>query len=123
MSNLGTYQWITTASKKVGGPVNFVLITGAVGAAIYKGAEIAVKYGVKAIRPHKANGLLLGDGAKIYEVNATGKSNEGLEFSVGDQFKVLEEDGDAVLIEKLGDPNNPYFVSAELLCKISDYNS
>lgn len=123
MSNLGTYQWMTTVSKKVGGPVNFMLLTGAVGAAIYKGGELAVKCGVKAIRTHKAKRLLLGEGAKLYKVNATGKSNEGLEFSIGEQFKVLEADGDAVLIEKLGDSNNPYFVSAELLCKISDYNS
>ncbi len=36
-------------------------------------------------------------------------------------FKVLERDGNAVLIEKLGDDNNPYFVAAELLNEISDY--
>lgn len=28
MSNLGWYQWITTASKKVGGPLNFLAIIG-----------------------------------------------------------------------------------------------
>lgn len=48
-------------------------------------------------------------------------SNEGLQFHVGETFKVLERDGNAVLIEKLGDDNNPYFVVAELLNEISDY--
>ena len=48
-------------------------------------------------------------------------SNEGLEFKIGDQFRVLESDKDAILIEKIGDNNNPYFVSAELLKNISDF--
>ena len=42
---------------------------------------------------------------------------------MGDKFKVLESDGDAVLIEKIGDLTNPYFVSAELLKDISDYKN
>ena len=44
MSNLGAYQWITTVSKKVGGPINLLLLTGAAGAAagitVYKCGEI-----------------------------------------------------------------------------------
>ena len=42
-------------------------------------------------------------------------------FSVDDTFKVLEIDGDAALIEKIGDENNPYFVSGCFLESISDY--
>ena len=42
-------------------------------------------------------------------------------FSVDDTFKVLEIDGDATLIEKIGDENNPYFVSGCFLESISDY--
>ena len=50
---------------------------------------------------------------------AAKKSNEGLAFSVGDQYRILELDGDAALIEKIGDKNNPYFVSAKFLNSIS----
>jgi hypothetical protein len=59
--------------------------------------------------------------AVVHTVTTEGQSNEGLDFKIGDQFKVLEVDGDAELIEKLGDNNNPYFVSAEFLKSISDY--
>lgn len=48
-------------------------------------------------------------------------SNEGLQFVVGEQLRVLEIAGDVVLIEKIGDTDNPYFVSADLLRSISDY--
>lgn len=42
-------------------------------------------------------------------------------LSVDDTFKVLEIDGDAALIEKISDENNPYYVSARFLRRISDY--
>ena len=44
-------------------------------------------------------------------------------LSVDDTFKVLEIDGDAALIEKIGDENNPYYVSARFLRGISDYTN
>ena len=61
------------------------------------------------------------ESAVIDRVHTEGKSNEGLLFSVDDTFKVLEIDGDAALIEKIGDENNPYFVSGCFLESISDY--
>lgn len=122
MSNLGGYQWLTTVAKKVGGPKNLVLVIAGAGAVIYKSGEIAVKQTVKTIKRIK-NKEQLSETAntEIYTVTAEGVSNEGLEFKIGDQFRVLESDKDAVLIEKSGDNNNPYFVSAELLKNISDY--
>lgn len=122
MSNLGGYQWLTTAAKKVGGPKNLVLVIAGAGTVIYKSGEIAVKQTVKAIKRIKNKEQLLETAnTKMYTVTAEGISNEGLEFKIGDQFRVLESDKDAVLIEKIGDNNNPYFVSAELLKNISDY--
>ncbi len=48
--------------------------------------------------------------------------SNGLVFKVGDNFRILNHDADAILIEKLGDDNNPYFVSADFLKQISEYN-
>ena len=122
MSNLGGYQWLTTAAKKVGGPKNLVLMIVGAGAVFYKGVEVAVKRTVKAIKQRK-NKEQLSEivNTKMYTVTAEGMSNEGLEFKIGDQFRVLESDKDAILIEKIGDNNNHYFVSAELLKNISDF--
>ena len=123
MSNLGGYQWLTTVAKKVGGPKNLVLIIAGAGAVIYKSGEIAVKRTVKVIKKKRSKDKIpeIVD-TKTYIVTADGISNEGLAFEIGDQFKVLETDKDAVLIEKIGDSDNPYFISAELLKNISNYN-
>ena len=59
--------------------------------------------------------------AVIYTVCVEGTSNEGLHFKVGEKFKVLDDDGDAGLVESIGDNNSPYFVSLKYLSSISDY--
>lgn len=122
MSNLGGYQTLTTMAKKVGGPRNLVILIGAGGATVYGVTEFAVKKGIKMFRSYRKK-LQMSDGLKeeLYEVDKPGVSNEGLGFEVGDKFRILEKDGDAVLIEKLGDDNNPYFVSEVLLKNISSY--
>lgn len=43
MSNLGGYQQLTTVAKRVGGPINLVVIVLVSGAVILKGGEIALK--------------------------------------------------------------------------------
>lgn len=129
MSNLGWYQIITTWSKKVGGPVNLLLLAGASGVAV---DEVIVRpIGKKVLQIAKqctSNlrerivGLPLDEPIDvIYEVATSGKSNEELVFQVNDKFRVLETDGDSVLIEKIGDEHNPYYVSASFLGEISDY--
>ena len=123
MSNLGVYQWMTTTAKKVGGPVRFLLLVGTAGAALYKGGEVVVKQCVKTIKVHKKTNSQIEDEVKLHSVTLNRKSSEGLEFVAGDRFRVLESDGDSVLIEKIGDANNPYFVSADVLRDISDYNA
>ena len=59
--------------------------------------------------------------AEIYKVTTYGKGGKGLVLNSGDAFKILESDGESILIEKIGDSNNPYFVSADFLHIISDY--
>ena len=130
MSNLGTYQWATTNAKKVGGMGRFLTIIagvsftiGALHVQIFNPLKKAIK---KAVTRKKQNPRRKTEKERensvIYTVISEGESNEGLKFNVGDKFAVLESDGDAVLIEKHGDDNNPYFVSAELLKTISDYH-
>ena len=119
MSNLGAYQQITCISKKLGGPINLLLITGLAGAIIYKGGELFVKHSAKAIKSSfKVKGTAK---RRICSAHVSCESDDGLLFGKGDQFRILEIDGDSVLIEKIGDKNNPYFVSGKLLHNISDY--
>ena len=122
MSNLGGYQIMTTLAKKVGGPQNLVLITLASGYAGLRIGEIGVK---KVINVSKK---------QIAEFKKTKVSNiqsfcitknsiyDVVDFKVGQQYNVLAKNEDAILIEILGDKNNPYFVSEKILKKISNYN-
>ena len=121
MSNLGWYQWITTASKKVGGPLQLLGIVaggGAIAGSLATKGYDAAKKRITIIKEEKEHAA---EASIVHNVTKKGRSNEGLEFNIGDQFRVLERDGDAVLIEKLRDKNNPYFVSAVFLSSISDY--
>lgn len=119
MSNLKWYQHITTWSKKVGGPQNFIAILMGSGYIIGKGGEFIVKKAVKTVKKlsKKEN-----HDVRIYTVTSNGKSNDELEFIIGDRYKVLKSDGDCILIEKIGDSNSPYFVSAGFLSSISDFD-
>ena len=124
MSNLGGYQVFTTLAKKVGGPGNLIaLIAGGgaiVGGIAVKCGEFAVKKGKQAIANRKKNDSSINSDT-IYTVVREAESNEGLRFKVGDSFRVLECDGDAILIELIENKNNPYFVSEKLLKEISNY--
>ena len=43
-------------------------------------------------------------------------------LKIGDTFRVLESDGNSVLIKLIGNKNNPYFLSKNFLKQISNYN-
>ena len=123
MSNLKGYQTLTTYAKKVGGPTNLVLLIAAGGAAIYGVGEFALKKGIAVVRKRsEKHQAIVESHLEQYEVTTPGVSNEGVKFSIGDKYKVLERDGNSILIEKMDDNNNPYFVSAELLKEISSFN-
>lgn len=123
MSNLGWYQILTSMAKRVGGPKQLIsLFVGGGfligGGAVAGGNVIKKKVTTKINKKKQAE-----KAAIIYTVSSEGKSNEGLLFKAGETFRVLETDGDAGLIEKLGDENNPYFVSLKFLETISDYSN
>ncbi|MBQ4039249.1 MAG: hypothetical protein IJD05_07080 [Bacteroidaceae bacterium] len=128
MSNLGAYQTMTTTAKAVGGPYNLAgLLVGAgavIGTGIGCGVALLAPRIKKAVidlkeRYQEQRQLRL---SQKYTATTSGISNEGLQFAAGDAFVVLAQDDDAVLIEKVGEEGNPYFVSADLLRKISNFN-
>lgn len=117
MSNLGWYQILTTAAKKVGGPKNLIGILLGTGA-ILGGGAVKIKNEVDKKINEKQKAA---KAAKVYIVEKEGYSNEGLHFKKGDTFKLLEADGDVGLIEIIGDNKSPYYVSLKFLSTISNY--
>ena len=117
MSNLGWYQWITNASKKVGGPLNLLAIIGgsclAVGCTV--GSVITNKYrDIKGKKELKTLGTYsVTKDAEIKKIKLVLKS--------GDKIAILASDDDSVLIVKNGDKDNPYFVSTDFLLECLDY--
>lgn len=112
---------MTTIAKKMGGPLRlFGLVFG--GGAVLGGGTVlgfeAIKKKASKIHDERKQAA---EAATVHTVIKEGNSNEGLLFNVGDKFRILERDGDAALIERLDDGNNPYFVSAQFLSSISDY--
>lgn len=121
MGNLGLYQTMTTVAKRVGGPLGLVAVIAGAGATL----GVAVEHSGKAIMnvvKQKRKGRKKGHETEtLYRVNTFCNAGGGLILRPDNTFRALERDGDAVLIEVLGGTNNPYFVSAELLSKVSDY--
>lgn len=120
MSNLGWYQTITMLSKRVGGPLQLMgIIAG--GGAVAGGAMVkAFDWAKSAVSAKQAENDKRVESLKVYVVKKDGVSNEGLQLCVGDKFRILERDGNAVLIERLEDKSSPYFVSADFLASVSN---
>lgn len=119
MSNLGLYQKITTWSKKMGGPLNFLIAVGVCGYAVGRTVEALGKPIVINAKKYIENKKTAN--SDVYVVHTEVLNNEGMHFTINDKFRVLGIADDAVLIEKDGDNNNPYFVSADLLHSISNF--
>ncbi len=113
---------MTTMAKKMGGPeklVEYIFLAGATaGGAVIFGAGWIKKKWVE--HCEKKNIARLN--SKIFTICKDGKSNEGLLFKEGEHIRVLEMDGEMVLIERVGDENSPYCVSKSFLVSISDFD-
>ena len=117
MSNLGYYQTLTTIMKKVGGPIAFVVEVAGTGGIICS----AITLGVVTCINKRKNRCEITDNKMVFRVKKIGVDNKAKTFNIGDSFRVLEQDKDAVFIEIIGDKNNPYFESEDFLRTISDY--
>lgn len=133
LSNLGGYQVITTLIKSVGGPENAKKLAVAAGGALFvaggaayagiqKATPVVKKQAAQlfARRQNRTGGTdeLAGS---VFTVTAAAESDQGVSFNIGDTFRVLERDADAVLIEVIGNDDNPWVISARLLAEISDF--
>lgn len=120
MSNLGDYQRMTTWSKKVGGPVNLLGL--AVGSGVLIGG-LVVHFGSGFYEKiiSKNNNEIKDPvvNAKTFEVTTANNEIFELSFEVGDEFKVIETDGETVLITKIDGENEPIYVSKDFLKGVS----
>jgi hypothetical protein len=120
--NLGGYQVITTVVKRLGGPSKALFkAVGAIGYRIgkQKGADEAV-----AAMTVQAERIDTTDASenpsrvtatKEYLVTKSITSNDGTYFAPGDRLRVMDSDGDAVMVERIGDANSPYWISRDFL--------
>jgi hypothetical protein len=106
MSNLGAYQAMATIAKKVGGPKVLAAITIVGGYVVIRPADAGAKKAVQAIKRRSEPCATKG---QLFRATADG-DDSGLRIRVGDEYGVLECDGEVILIEVLGDPGSPYFV-------------
>lgn len=122
MGNLGGYQTLTTFAKKVGGPEKLVtLLIGSgmiLGITIEKSRVYISKKTKKLLYEFKEKNCSVENG-NIYIVIKNCEINEKLRLEKNNLYRVLESDGDAVLIELFGNDNNPYVISKKMLEDIS----
>lgn len=133
LSNLGGYQAITTLIKSVGGPESAKKLAVAAGVALFVAGgatyagiqkvtpvvkEQAVELLAKWRRRDESTDELAGS---VFTVTSAAESDQGVSFGIGDAFRVLDRDTDAVLIELIGNENNPWVIPADLLAQISDF--
>ena len=116
MGNLGAYQWMTTAAKKCGGAVPFMGLILSIGASL----SAACILGIEAYQD-KHHDTKNKENLTEYVVEKNGVSNDGIHFNTGEKFRVLECIKDGVLVDKIDDPDTPYFVPHDFLSSISCY--
>lgn len=122
MGNLGQYQFLTTVAKKVGGPAALLVVTAISGWFVGRVTEAGGKKIAKVAKSKRTkHSEPIPDSDQIFTVHTAGDATGELKFQVDDEYRVLERNKDAVLIEVLSNADNPYFVSSEILASLSDF--
>lgn len=116
MSNLGWYQIMTTAAKKVGGPKALCGIVAVGGYGLFR----ALEAGVKAIVTKKKDSSedLT---SHVYEFTDDVFNPVSISFYKGEKYVILDTVDDGFLISLTNGRCNPYVVSKETLVKHSTY--
>lgn len=90
-------------SKTVKGPIKLLVLTACGGYLIGKTGEVGIHRGFRKHKsstsgqPRRGKDLIR---TKLFTVTSAGEDESGLKFQVGQHFKVLQSDRDAILIEK-----------------------
>ncbi|TFD17552.1 hypothetical protein E3T26_01935 [Cryobacterium sp. TMT1-21] len=127
VGNLGNYQKLVQLAKAADGPVKLglyvvagsLIVGTALGTAV---GPVIMQSGAKAIKAVKSRiNKSSATAGRLFSVNHDADGEMGLKLCAGDKFRVLEVDGDAILIEVQDNADNPYVVSGKLLQSISDF--
>ena len=127
MGNLGNYQLMTTLAKKAGGPRRLLAMTLGAGYIIFRTTEAGGKRGIGALKNGALKNVVKRRMApcelknKVFAVRADGTDDQGIEFKAGSEYRVLECSDDAILIELIGNDDNPHVVSDAFLATISSF--
>ena len=122
ISDFSDYIKLTTLAKKVGGPKALLAVVAVGGWVVVRSAEAVGKTAFKTTKKKpKKRGVPCATKGLVFVVKSDGEDIGGLKLRAGGEYKVLECDGDAVLIEVLNDSNNPYFASSHFLRSVSDF--
>lgn len=140
VGNLGGYQILTTLIKRLGGPAKAVAKVGiavgtafaaSLGGAYVLGEKNGEKKAIAEMRG-QAKGVKLvpvdmgpskSNPSVEYLVAKDATSSDGTSFATGDKLRVMDSDDDAVMVERIGDENSPYWVSRDFLESISGHGS
>ena len=124
MSNLKLYQWMTTTAKKVGGAGAFMALIGVGGYVILRSTEVVLTSALKSkLEQYRSRRESRSDTVPTYEVDVDVKIEDiDLELHKGDKYRILESDDSAIMIEVIGDENNPYVVHVDFLRAISNFD-
>lgn len=122
MSKWWQYQLITTASHRVGGPINLIVLTGLAAVGTTRGAEAGIKKLAKTINQRRDN-ISTRDksSATIYIVKNESDFGNGLILPRGTEFQIVSHDGEITLINILGADFNPHVAFTEKLKQSTDY--
>lgn len=124
MSNLGGYITASKIMKHLGGPAKAAVIGVVSSYAVGRGLEAGVKRTVKATKAAvKKRTAACATEGQLFTVLTDGEPDKGPKLRAGDKYRVLDCDGDVVLIEVLGDPSNPYYVSGQFLATVSGFTA
>ncbi|WP_198413220.1 hypothetical protein [Micromonospora sediminimaris] len=112
---------MTSLAKTLGGPKALLFATLGGGYVLGRATEAGGKRAIKAwMAALKKRNTPCETKGQLFRVVTDGEDS-GLKLGAGDEYRVLECDADAILIEVVNNPDNPYFVSSEFLTTISDF--
>lgn len=112
---------MTSLAKKVGGPKALAGLTIAGGYVVGRLTEAGAKTLFRASRSGAKEEAKDPGQGRVFDVISAGEDDHGLKLRVGDQYRVLERDEEAILIEVLEAQDNPHFTSASFLASVSSF--